>query len=169
MEPKPKTLREMYISGLDRMRRVDLDKSKSRLDYVLEQGPDLDEDRLKVPPELQDVMYSFSRYSCIQTFKDAGKMLFGSLVCAGLVYGGIEGAFALERMNSDISDLLQSVVLGLSMGPAVAGVSLLSSGVFLTGLGVKDYLELRREKWCKPLTERERTLANYVLMEDNLE
>jgi hypothetical protein len=159
-----KTLGEILTKGADRWNNVDLKKAQGRLEYVLEQNPHLDSDRLKVPSEFQDVLYYLNKYCYTETFKDAAKFLAGGLIGGALAYGCIEGAFALKEI--DYAEYSPSV-LALSGAFGSFGLIFSAIGTLFLVLGIKDYLNFRRDKWCQPLTPKERNLANYVLMDDS--
>jgi hypothetical protein len=150
--------------GVDRVRNTNLEHAKGRLEWVLEQNPDIDPERLKIPPELQDIIYALGKSIYVDSFKNSAKLIAGGIACEAAAYFGIHGAFALERMNLSSGELLSMVAFGLSLVPIIPGLQLAGYGVYSFFNGIKDYISFKKEKWNRPLTPKERNLAQYVLM-----
>lgn len=158
-----KTLGEVINTGINRRNNVNFERAKGRLEYVLKQNPEIDPERLKVPSEIQDAVSFFGRYCYLEDMKDAAKLIGGGLALGALTAAGIYGGFALQEIHSDWSEIAFSV----SGGTSILSLQTLGYGAYFLYTGIRDWKNFKKEKYSKPLTEKERRLADYVLMDDS--
>jgi hypothetical protein len=153
---KEQTLNTLLNKGLERHIRADTEKVNGRLDYVLEKNSHIERDRISVPPELMDLeLYIYSNK--MEKYLETG-MKDAAMAGISVLLWQVGAYFSIESENS----LMQKIALASISIPAYYGCKL----VFDLGRCAYHYLKNQNEVWFKPLTDRERTLANYVYMKE---
>jgi hypothetical protein len=157
---------KLLCEGINRMNSVNPLTAKGRLEFVLEHHPDIDPVRITAPPELQDLWRALSQSYYNEKFISGAKLIFCGALCDILAYAIIKSAPALEKMMPSQGELLSIATSASSHLLIIPGTACLALGSYFVTDGIMHWLEFRNEKMSKPLTERERTLANYVLMSE---
>jgi hypothetical protein len=154
------------VDGINKMRKVNLNSARGRLEYVLKCQPDIDADRLKVPAELQDLLYCMGKSIYIDSFKDGAKWLTGGLVAEEIGCASIYLSFQMANSWNYNNSLIPSMVFSASFLLAGPALAIIRGGIGFIYDGIKYRKEFKKCKWNRLLSARERDLNNYVLMDD---
>jgi len=155
-----KRQREFY-GGMEKLlddflnRGVDLEKANSRYHHVLETNPEMDEDRLSNPPEVQDYIFNAAQKDIDSLWMYGAKFFAASLLTTAAAYS----AWKLGHKDPDY--FYKTLDYGLASISCTA--ALVSTTLAAASVGLAVLANSSREP---RLTEEERRVSNYIWNSD---
>ena len=95
----------------------------------------------------------------LQNLKEGAIIIAGGIACEALAYGGMRGAFSLEKTHEGLSYAL----FGLSLMPIIPGIQLFGHGVGRVIESIKQRVGFNKEDWSRPALNIEKGLAKDIL------
>jgi|GEM_PF-2010090 len=156
-------LRKYYHKGINKVTCCNPEKRKSRLEYVLEQHPDVDKDKISIPSEIYDVQH-FMRAEDYRNASSGfrnGINITGISTLTAIVLG--KSFMSRQGISSENSDVNVFLGIGCWLAACYAIASSAMTAYYYRTLN-RAREKLEGSIFSEPLTERERALSNYVNM-----
>jgi hypothetical protein len=145
--------------GIERQEKTNFESALSRLEWVKEQNPEIDIRRVNMVPELHDIACQIAPEMYRGDFRIAGIGLLFAASLGGLAYL----CFPEPENQNQIANIAGYV--GAFSGLAGAAFNTFI-GLRFAKKGLRNYSTFKSSQFSEPLSERERTLADYVFMAD---
>lgn len=144
MSELTRLINEIILEGIKKVENADKENCQSRLDYIIEQNPTIDKDRISTPPELHLANHIIGSSAYRKKFFSAF-MFLG----AGYVLNSI---LADSSHTDKVIHFLPALNYGIGIVEFISGV-------------ISQYT-FNKSPYAEPLSEKEIALSNYVFMKD---
>jgi len=146
-------MKGLLDKGMERSKGTDSDKKDSRLEWILEKNPDVDAEKLKVMPEIHDIAYVMGEVIRRMSFRIGIESVGVGLAITAICYGCI-------KMSPNNEFLILNSALAVPL--SIYSAEFIYNGCKHLTNNIKTYFMIKKAKCEKPLTPRERNLAEYI-------